>query len=130
MLGRLIKRFGEPRTALLGLTVAALGLLTMAAIPLMPSGALVVASVIAFAGGEGIFTACLGSTISKVAEPGKQGTVQGGSQGLQSLMQMAGPLLGSVLYARIHPTVPFIVGAGFVLCAMRIFATQTRSAGR
>ncbi|MEO6599721.1 MAG: MFS transporter [Polyangiaceae bacterium] len=117
LLGRLLKRFGERRAALLGLALAATGLAGMALISALPSTWLMFAGVVAFAVGEGIFTACLGALLSLAAHPDEQGRVQGGSQGLQSLAQVAGPLVGGFLYARVHPALPFAVGVVILIGA-------------
>lgn len=115
-LGRIVKAWGERRSALLGLVLAAFGLAGMAVVPWLPSGALMFAAVVAFAVGEGIFTACLSALLSLAAGPEAQGRVQGGSQGLQSLTQIAGPLTGGLLYARVHAAAPFALGALLVVC--------------
>lgn len=121
LLGRLLKRLGERRAALLGLALAALGLAGMALISALPSTWLMFAAVVAFAVGEGIFTACLSALLSLAAGPDAQGRVQGGSQGLQSLAQIAGPLVGGLLYARVHPAVPFAVGAVLLIGTAALF---------
>src|SRR6185369_11960507 len=121
LLGRLLKRLGERRAALLGLALAALGLAGMALISALPSTWLMFAAVVAFAVGEGIFTACLSALLSLAARPDAQGRVQGGSQGLQSLAQIAGPLVGGLLYARVHPAVPFAVGAVLLIGTAALF---------
>ncbi len=121
LLGRVLKRLGERRAALLGLMLAASGLAGMALISALPSSWLMFAAVVAFAVGEGIFTACLSALLSLAAGPDAQGRVQGGSQGLQSLTQVAGPLAGGFLYARVHPALPFAFGAALVLAAAALF---------
>ena len=93
------------------MVLAASGLAGMALISALPSTWLMFAAVVAFAVGEGIFTACLSALLSLAAGPESQGRVHGGSQGLQSLSQVAGPLAGGFLYAQVHPAVPFAAGA-------------------
>lgn len=122
LLGRVLKRLGERRAALLGLALAAAGLIGMALISALPSTGLMFAAVVSFAVGEGIFTACLGALLSLAAGADAQGRVQGGSQGLQSLAQIAGPLVGGLLYARVHTAMPFALGAALILCAAGLFS--------
>jgi DHA1 family tetracycline resistance protein-like MFS transporter len=121
LLGRVVQRLGERRAALLGLALAALGLAGMALVSALPATGLMFAAVVAFAVGEGIFTACLSALLSLAAGPDAQGRVQGGSQGLQSLAQIAGPLVGGFLYARIHPAMPFALGAALLIGAAALF---------
>ena len=115
LLGWLLKTFGERRVAISALLVAVCGLVGMALLPSIPSTVLVFSSVIAFAVGEGVFTATLGSLLSQSAGPTMQGRVQGGSQALQSLTQVGGPLFGGQLYSRVSSGAPFWAGAGMVL---------------
>lgn len=122
LLGRVLKLLGERRAALLGLALAAAGLAGMALVSVLPSTWLMFAAVVSFAVGEGIFTACLSALLSLAAGPDAQGRVQGGSQGLQSLAQMGGPLVGGFLYARVHSAVPFALGAALILCAAGLFS--------
>lgn len=121
LLGRLIARFGERRSGLLGLGLAAAGLGGMALSAVIASGPVLFVSVAAFAIGEGVFTACLTALLSIAAGPHAQGRVHGGSQGLQSLTQIAGPLTGSVLYARLSPAAPFALGALLIAAAAALF---------
>lgn len=120
LLGRLLRWIGERRAGLLGLGLAALGLFGLASVRVVASSVVFVLSVGAFAIGEGIFTACLGSGISNTASPEHQGRVQGGSQSLQAAMQIVAPLLGGFLYARIDAMAPYILGG----CCVLISALQ------
>lgn len=115
LLALLLKTFGERRVAIGALLIAVCGLVGMALLPVIPNAVLVFSSVIAFAVGEGVFTATLGSLLSQSAGPTMQGRVQGSNQALQSLTQVGGPLLGGSLYSRISSGAPFWAGAGMVL---------------
>jgi DHA1 family tetracycline resistance protein-like MFS transporter len=127
LLGRVLARLGERGAALLGLGLSALGLAGMALIAVVPSTWLMFGAVAAFAVGEGIFSACLSALLSLAAGPQAQGRVQGGSQGLQSLTQIAGPLAGGLLYARVHAAAPFALGAALILCAAALFPRRVVS---
>jgi len=124
-LGRLLKLVGERRAALGGLGLAIFGLAGMALTNTWPHAALLLPAVVAFAVGEGIFTACLSALLSIAAGPDSQGRVHGGGQGLQSLTQMVGPMLGGVLYARISGAAPFALGAALLLVTALLFARAT-----
>ena len=80
--------------------------------------------VIAFASGEGIFNAALGTLVSLATPPDAQGRVQGGTQALSSLAQAAGPLAGGQLYGRLGATPTFSAGAALVLAAFALLAGQ------
>jgi MFS transporter, DHA1 family, tetracycline resistance protein len=116
LLPRLLKWLGDRGVALLGLGLAALGLTGLALLLVLPAPALLYVSVVAFACGEGIFTASIGGLLSGMTPADAQGRVQGGAQALGSLTQIAGPFLGASLYAR-GGAWPFGVGAALVLLA-------------
>ena len=67
-----------------------------------------------FAIGTGFLEPASRGLISQAAGPRQQGVVQGGSQSIQSLAMVVGPLIGGVLYTQIGHVVPFWFGAGVV----------------
>jgi len=117
LLGWLIKSLGELGVARLGLGLGVFGFLGMALLVPLPSSALVYASVLAFAIGEGIFTAIMNTLLSQAAGEEAQGKVQGGSQALSSAAQVVGPLVGGQLSSKVGASVPFYAGAGLVVLA-------------
>jgi len=122
LLGWLIQSLGELGVARLGLSLGVFGFLGMALLIPLPSSALVYASVLAFAIGEGIFTAIMNTLLSQAAGEEAQGKVQGGSQALSSAAQVVGPLFGGQLSSRVGASVPFYVGSALV--ALAGFALQ------
>jgi len=117
LLGWLIKSLGEMGVARLGLGLGVFGFLGMALLVPLPSSALVYAAVLAFAIGEGIFTAIMNTLLSQAAGEEAQGQVQGGSQALSSAAQVVGPLVGGQLSSRVGASVPFYVGSVLVMLA-------------
>ncbi|AWN23829.1 tetracycline resistance MFS efflux pump [Deinococcus irradiatisoli] len=115
LLLRLLKDRG---VAVLGLGMGTLGLLGLALLPALPHPALMYASTLVFAIGEGIFNASQGALISVAAPAEAQGQVQGGGQALASLAQVAGPLGGGQLYSRLGPGVTFGAAAALGLSAL------------
>ncbi len=124
LLGWLISKLGDMGVARLGLGLGLFGLLGMGLLVGFPSSGLVYASVLAFAIGEGIFTATVGALLSQAAGE-QQGKVQGGSQALGSAAQVVGPLIGGQLSSRAGIAVPFY--AGIVLVALAGMALQQGS---
>jgi MFS transporter, DHA1 family, tetracycline resistance protein len=60
----------------------------------------------------------MGSLISQAAGPESQGTVQGGSQALQSVALITGPLWAGWLYAHLGPGSPFATAGIWIVAAM------------
>lgn len=124
LLGWMIQKLGESGVALLGLTLTVLSLVSLALLPVYPSGLFLYLSITAFAIGEGVFTASLGSLTSKAAGPTAQGRVQGGSQALNALSQVVSPGLAGQLYSRAGHSAPYWTGAVMVLLGAIALATQ------
>jgi MFS transporter, DHA1 family, tetracycline resistance protein len=81
----------------------------------------VFAGIIMFAIGTGFLEPASRGLISQAAGPRQQGVVQGGSQSIQSLAMVVGPLIGGVLYTQAGHVAPFWFGAGVV--GLAIMAT-------
>lgn len=121
LLGRLVRRFGEPVTVRVG----ALGLLcALVAMPLVPSGAWLWAVVPVYAFGAGTLFPALASLVSRATDARSQGSVLGGSQVVGGLGRVIGPLWGGWLFQNVGVRSPFAAGAAVVsvafLLALRI----------
>jgi DHA1 family tetracycline resistance protein-like MFS transporter len=113
LLGWLSQRWGDYRTAILGLVAHLIGLVGLALLVLFPSVPFLLLATVLTAGGEGIFTATLGGLLSQRAGSA-QGQVQGGSQALQSLANVVVPPLVTRLYAGVGPSAPYWAAVGVV----------------
>jgi len=115
LLGILIRRFGEPRLALLGLGS---GAMAYAAYGLATEGwmmyVFIMCNVLAYAAGP-----ALQGLVSKSSPPEQQGELMGSLQAIGSLAVIITPLLGTgILSAVSHlPQSDWRVGSSFYLCA-------------
>jgi DHA1 family tetracycline resistance protein-like MFS transporter len=107
---RLLPKFGDIKVAIGGMATEIAGYLLIAASAYAGS-ALLVLGVVLFASGEAVLGPALGGVISRTVSPREQGRVQGGSQSVQALARVAGPVLGGQLYASLGPTAPYLSGA-------------------
>jgi MFS transporter, DHA1 family, tetracycline resistance protein len=112
--GRLLPIFGEIKLTVAGLLCEIIAYLLLGAVAIVPAPIFVFAGVIMFAIGTGFLEPASRGLISQAAAPRQQGVVQGGSQSIQSLAMVVGPLIGGVLYTQIGHVVPFWFGAGVV----------------
>ncbi len=90
----------------------------MASIIVVHSSMPLIAGVIIFAMGDGLLGPSLTGLISRAAGQRSQGQVQGGSQSIQSLARISGPLLGGLLYDGLGHASPYLIGALIVVIAM------------
>jgi DHA1 family tetracycline resistance protein-like MFS transporter len=115
LLGRLLRRFGELRTALFGLTS---GFLAYVLYGVATEGwmmyAIILANLLGFTAGP-----ALQGIVSKSVDAHKQGVTMGSLSAISSIMGVIGPLTGTpllALVARLHPR-DWRVGITFFLCA-------------
>jgi MFS transporter, DHA1 family, tetracycline resistance protein len=115
LLGWLLKKFGEKRLVLAGITSGTLAYLGYA---LATQGwmmyAVLVANLLAFA-----VAAALNAVVSKAAPATEQGLAMGSLSSLNSVVAVVGPLIGIPLFARVSqlPRSDIRVGAPFFLSA-------------
>jgi DHA1 family tetracycline resistance protein-like MFS transporter len=115
LLGRLIRRFGEPRLALLGLASSTLafigyGLATAGWVMYL----LILANMLSFT-----IAPALQAIISRAADPRDQGFTQGSLSAIQSLCTVAAPLIGPPLLAQVShlPAHDWRIGITFFVSA-------------
>ena len=122
LLSRLLKRFGAPRLATIGLVSSSLGYLLWG---LAPAGwAMYV--VIAFNLLGFTVTASIQGIVSSAADARSQGQTMGSVASLSSLMAVLGPVLGAPLMGAVShlPPTDWRVGAPFYFCAALQFAAM------
>ena len=116
LLGPMLKRFGDARTTMIGLTS---GAITFVLYGLAQQGwmmyAIIAANCMAFAVGP-----ALQGLISKNVDPRAQGITMGSLSAVASLMTVAAPLIGTSLLAQVShlPPSDWRVGAPFFVSAV------------
>lgn len=129
LVGRLAKRFGEPRLIAAGIVLAAVA---MGLLPLMGSIPALLAVLAALAFGIGVTTPTLASLTSKLADPAEVGRVMGLYQSLSSLGRIGGPFFAELLFAQGRSWPYFFGGillAGAVLVATALLSRVVRAGG-
>lgn len=113
---KIVPALGETRSILLGGSIATLA---YAGYGLATEGWMIYV-IILFASLGGIAGPALQSLITRSVSPSEQGEVQGSLTSLASLMQIAGPVMGSIIFAwSIAPDRGVdLPGASFIVCAI------------
>jgi MFS family permease len=119
LVGRMVKRAGERRTALAGLALVAAGLLAAAVAPTL---ALVLAGVGVLALGQGMASPSMSSLVSHQAGAGEQGRLLGVYQSLGALGRVAGPVIGGVALQHAGLAAPFLAASGIAAAAALVLA--------
>src|SRR5262245_39371950 len=112
---RIVRRFGDKRTLMLGLVCAASGLV---AATLTHTVGFFAASLIPLALGIGFGHPTMSSLISRAARAGEQGRVQGAASAVESLGRTIGPVWGSASLQRFGEASPYISAAGFLIMTL------------
>jgi MFS family permease len=119
VVGRLVRRVGERRTALAGLGSVAAGLALAA---LAPSWTVLFAALGLIAFGQGVASPTVSSLISHQGGAGEQGRVLGIYQSLSALGRAAGPVAGGVALAHVGLAAPFLSAAAMMVAAALVLA--------
>ena len=115
LLSRLLKRFGAPRLATIGLVSSSLGYLMWGLAPVGWAMYVVIAfNLLGFT-----VTASIQSIVSNAADARSQGQTMGAVASLSSLMAVLGPVLGAPLMGAVShlPPSDWRVGAPFYFCS-------------
>jgi MFS family permease len=127
LVGWLVRRVGEHRIVQAGTVALAL---TLLAIPLVPSEALMFALVPFWALATGLTFPSLASLVSQATDAESQGSILGGQQVVGGMGRVVGPVWAGALFGSIGIRSPFLVGATLVtaacILALRIPAPPRR----
>lgn len=122
LIGRVLPIFGELKLAIAGLVSEMMAYLLVGLIALIPSPLFLWVGIVFFTVGSGLLEPSLGGLLSRAAGPRRQGIVMGGSQSLEALARILGPLWGGVLYVSFGHASPNLSAAVFV--GLAILATS------
>ena len=117
LVGRLAKRFGEPRLVVAG---TALSFLSLGLLPYASSRGPLLAVLAVLALGQGVAHPSLSAFTSKLAGPDEVGGVMGVYQGMSSLARIVGPFWAELAYGGIGYPWPFRTGSVFMLAACAV----------
>jgi MFS transporter, DHA1 family, tetracycline resistance protein len=121
LVGPFVRRFGERRSVVSGLTFGTLGFLSFA---FAPRGWMFLCA-IPFLGLWGIAGPSVQSLMSRRVDPTSQGKLQGAINSIRAISGMIGPLLFTqVLALAISPSIPIhFPGASYFLAAVLLFSS-------
>lgn len=137
LVGPIVKRLGERRSVLLGLTVSMLAFLAYA---LAPQGWMIYL-IIAVSSFGAVDEPASQALVSGSVGEDEQGAVQGALSSLISLTAVFGPLMSTSMFSYFvsenapiyFPGAPFALGAGLIACALLLawrFVRPTRNSPR
>lgn len=107
---KLLKKFSDIQIVILGMSSEVIGYIFIAASGVFSFYPLVIVGIFIFAFGDSIFGPSFNGILSKSGDSSEQGRIQGGSQAIQSLATIIGPIIGGEIYVLLGHTAPFFMG--------------------
>ena len=128
LIGRLARRFGEPRLIVVGTAVVCLGLAFIPVLGSFKSFSIFLTLAPIIAVGSGIYTPSINSLLSKSASQGSYGSAMGLGQSLSALGRVIGPALAGPIF-ELRTEMPFLLGSVLMLTCV-VAAARTRTHGQ
>jgi len=122
----LLPRLGAGVLTRLGLAINAIGFALIACLVFVPRIEFLLASVVVFTLGDGLFQPPMSAIIANAAPGDAQGLVQGANQSQQALARMLGPLLAAVL-SPFNAAAPYWAGGLIAMAGVVILSVPRRS---
>ncbi|HCJ4369725.1 TPA: MFS transporter [Listeria innocua] len=123
---KLLLRLSDKQIAILGMIAEIIGYALIAASSIFILPQLLVIGMFVFGFGDSIFNPAFNGMVSKSASASEQGRIQGGSQAIQSLARIIGPIIGGQIYITLGHSAPAVMGVILITVAIFILYKRTR----
>ncbi|MDU0201175.1 MFS transporter [Paenibacillus sp. MAH-36] len=123
---KLLIKLKDAQIAILGMVSEIMGYILIALSALFTYYPLFIAGMFIFGFGDSIFGPSFNGMLSKSVDASEQGRIQGGSQSIQALARMIGPVIGGQIYVSFGHAAPAFMG--MILIAAAIFVLYRRTA--
>ncbi|HBU82130.1 MAG TPA: MFS transporter [Paenibacillus sp.] len=122
---KLLKKLGDKQIAILGMIAEIIGYGLIALSTLFSFYPLFITGMFIFGFGDSIFGPSFNGMLSKSVDSSEQGRVQGGSQSIQALARMIGPIIGGQIYVSLGHAAPAIMGVILIAAAIPVLYKRT-----
>jgi MFS transporter, DHA1 family, tetracycline resistance protein len=123
----LLPRVGADVLTRSGLAINAVGFALIACLVFVPRVEFLLASIVIFTLGDGLFQPSMNATIANAAPADAQGLVQGANQSQQALARMVGPLFAAVL-SPLSTSAPYWTAGLIATIGLVVLSMSGRSA--
>ncbi|OME86605.1 tetracycline resistance MFS efflux pump [Paenibacillus sp. FSL A5-0031] len=117
---KLLKKRSDKQIATLGMVSEIIGYSLIAASALFSFYPLLIAGMFIFGFGDSIFGPSFNGMLSKSVDSSEQGRIQGGSQSIQALARMIGPIIGGQIYVSFGHAAPAFMGMILIAVAIQV----------
>ncbi|WP_413378576.1 MFS transporter [Paenibacillus taichungensis] len=123
---KLLKRLSDKQIAILGMISEIIGYSLIALSTLFSFYPLFIAGMFIFGFGDSIFGPSFNGMLSKSVDSSEQGRIQGGSQSIQALARMIGPIIGGQIYVSFGHAAPAVMGMILIAAAIPVLYKRTQ----
>ncbi|MBC1570823.1 TCR/Tet family MFS transporter [Listeria sp. FSL L7-1426] len=125
---KLLLKLTDKQIAILGMIAEIIGYALIAASSIFTLAPLLIIGMFVFGFGDSIFGPAFNGMVSKSASASEQGRIQGGSQAIQSLARIIGPIIGGQIYITLGHAAPAVMGVILITVAIFVLYQRTRPA--
>ena len=122
---KLLIKLSDKQIAILGMVSEIIGYCLIALSALFSFYPLFIVGMFIFGFGDSIFGPSFNGMLSKSVDSSEQGRIQGGSQSIQSLARMIGPIIGGQIYVSLGHAAPAFMGMIFIAAAIPVLYKRT-----
>jgi len=123
---KLLIKLSDKQIAILGMGSEIIGYSLIAMSALFSFYPLLIAGMFIFGFGDSIFGPSFNGMLSKSVDSSEQGRIQGGSQSIQALARMIGPIIGGQIYVSLGHAAPAFLGMILIAAAIPILYKRTQ----
>lgn len=117
---KLLKKLSDAQIAILGMASEIVGYSLIAASSLFSFYPFIIAGMFIFGFGDSIFGPSFNGMLSKSVDTSEQGRIQGGSQSIQALARIIGPIVGGQIYVSLGHSAPAFMGMILIAAAIPV----------
>lgn len=117
---KLLIKLRDVQIAILGMISEIIGYSLIAASALLSFYPLFIAGMFIFGFGDSIFGPSFNGMLSKSVDSSEQGRIQGGSQSIQALARIIGPIVGGQIYVLLGHSAPAFMGVILLSAAIPV----------
>ncbi|GAA4846819.1 tetracycline resistance MFS efflux pump [Paenibacillus vulneris] len=122
---KLLVKLRDAQIAILGMVSEIVGYSLIALSALFSFYPLLIAGMFLFGFGDSIFGPSFNGMLSKSVDASEQGRIQGGSQSIQALARIIGPVVGGQIYVSLGHVAPALMGVILIAAAIPVLYKGT-----
>lgn len=124
---KLLKILSDVQIAVLGMTSEIIGYGLIAASALFSFYPLFIGGMFIFGFGDSVFGPSFNGMVSRSVDASEQGRIQGGSQSIQALARIIGPIIGGQIYVSLGHSAPAFMGIILIGVAIPVLYKRTNA---